>query len=93
MIDRTHLNFKFDLILFKHAGNAKLKQAVPLIRHILSKETDSNILTQSLRIIGKEQLEGLTDHIAEFIFYDDKGMKTEAVDALKTWKLHLPCRY
>ncbi len=81
--DRAHLNFKFALILFKNAGRTKLQQAVPLIRHILSKETDSEILTQAVRTIAQEKLEDLIDEVVEFIFYDDDFMKAEAIDALE----------
>ena len=83
MTDRAHLNFELATILYRFAGRPRLVQAVPLLRHILSKETNFDILTPTIRCIGDEKLEELTDEVAEFIFYDDDYLKAEAVDALE----------
>ncbi|MCP4022419.1 MAG: hypothetical protein GY729_11295 [Desulfobacteraceae bacterium] len=81
--DRAHLNFKFAQILYDHAGRDTLLQAAPLLKHVLINETDTDILTATLRTIGEEKLEPLTDDVAEFIFYDDDYLKAEAIYALE----------
>ncbi|NOX34398.1 MAG: hypothetical protein GXP56_11805 [Deltaproteobacteria bacterium] len=81
--DRAHLNFNFALILFKNADIKTIMHAAPLFRHILSNETDRELLNKIIRTAGKIKLETLTDDIAEFIFYDDIDLKTEAVKALE----------
>ncbi|MFH2092462.1 MAG: hypothetical protein ABIJ31_08870 [Pseudomonadota bacterium] len=83
VIDRAHLNFSFVLILLQNADNQTLEQAIPLIRHILSSETDKDLLNKIIRTAGKMQIEPLADDIAEFIFYDDITLKSEAIKALE----------
>ncbi len=81
--DRAHLNFNFALILFSNADDEVLSHSIPLIKHILSNETDKELLNKIIRTSGKLKLERLTDDIAEFIFYDDAMLKSEAVKALE----------
>lgn len=83
IIDRAHLNYGFILILFDNAPKSTLVSTVPLLRHILSKETDKDLLNRIIRAAGKAQIEHLTSDIAEFIFYDDTLLKQEAVKALE----------
>ena len=81
--DRAHLNFNFALILLNNADPATIHHASPLMRHILSNETDKDLLNKIIRTAGTKRITALTDDIAEFIFYDDIGLKTEAVKALE----------
>lgn len=83
IIDRAHLNHSFILILFENAPRSTLVSTVPLLRHILSKETDKDLLNKIIRAAGKSRIEHLTADIAEFIFYDDAILKQEAVKALE----------
>lgn len=83
IMDRAHLNFSFALIILKNADSSSVIHATPLFRHILSKETDKEILSEIIRAAGKIKNKSLTDDIAEFIFYDDTVLKTEAVRALE----------
>lgn len=81
--DRAHLNFNFALILCKNADTQTIIHAAPLLKHILSNETSKELLNKIIRIAGKIKIESLTSDIAEFIFYDDMGLKAEAVKALE----------
>ena len=81
--DRAHLNYAFVLVLLDHASRDQLDQVIPLLRYILAKETKGDILNLILRQIGKLKLDALVDDVAEFIFYDDAGLKREAVKALE----------
>ncbi len=81
--DRAHLNFNFVLILCENADTQTIIHAVPLLKHILSNETNKKLLNKIIKIAGKIKIESLTEDIAEFIFYDDIGLKTEAVKALE----------
>lgn len=81
--DRAHLNFSFSLILLKTCDRPTIINAAPLLKHILSNETDPELLNQIIRTTGEMRIKTLTDDIAEFIFYDDMGLKTEAVKALE----------
>ncbi len=81
--DRAHLNFRFVLILFEIADRSAINQVAPLIKHILSKETDKELLNKIIRSSGKMKIEKLVNDIAEFIFYDDIVLKQEAVKALE----------
>ncbi len=81
--DRAHLEFHFVLILLKAPDRNTAVNARPLLKHILSNETDKDLLNEVIRSTGKLQMESMTDEIAEFIFYDDPGLKTEAVKALE----------
>ncbi|MCD4722458.1 MAG: hypothetical protein K8S13_21760 [Desulfobacula sp.] len=82
IIDRAHLNFNFALILCENADLQTIIHAAPLLRHILSNETNKELLNKIIRTAGKNKIESLTSDIAEFIFYDDIGLKTGAVKAL-----------
>ncbi len=81
--DRAHLNFNFVLILMENADKKIIAQSIPLIRHILSNETDKDLLNEIIRTSGMRQIEILTDDIAEFIFYDDRVLKAESIKALE----------
>ncbi len=83
IMDRAHLNYKFVLILFENADRKTINHSVPLVKHVLSNETDKDLLNQIIRSVGKTRIETLSEDIAEFIFYDDVGLKTEAVKALE----------
>lgn len=82
IMDRAHLNFNFALILINHADPPAILHAAPLFRHILSNETDKDFLKTIIRTIGENKIDSLTSDIAEFIFYDDRDLKTEAIKAL-----------
>ncbi len=90
--DRAHLNFNFVLILLSNSENEVLSHSIPLIKHILSKETDKELLNKIIRASGKLKLEKLTDDIAEFIFYDDITLKSGAVKALERIGTSLSCK-
>ena len=81
--DRAHLDFHFVLILLNAADRNTVSNLCPLLKHILTNETDKDLLNEILRATGKLQLESMTDDIAEFIFYDDPILKAEAVKALE----------
>ncbi len=81
--DRAHLNFNFIKILFKNTDKASVSRIIPLIRHILSRSTDNELLSLIIKTAGKFKIDALTDDIAEFIFYDDISLKGEAVRALE----------
>ncbi|MCF6248876.1 MAG: hypothetical protein L3J69_16190 [Desulfobacula sp.] len=81
--DRAHLNYSFALILFENADKQTIVHAIPLFRHILSNETDKQLLTSVIRNIGKLKLAQLVDDLAEFIFYDDINLKSDAINALE----------
>ncbi|OGR13405.1 MAG: hypothetical protein A2277_02005 [Desulfobacterales bacterium RIFOXYA12_FULL_46_15] len=81
--DRAHLDFHFVLILLKAPDRNAVVNICPLLKHILTNETDKDLLNEIIRTSGKLQMESMTDEIAEFIFYDDPVLKTEAVKALE----------
>jgi len=81
--DRAHLNFNFVLILMENADKKTIAQSIPLIRHILSNETNTDLLNEIIRTSGMLKIEVLTDDIAEFIFYDDRVLKAESIKALE----------
>lgn len=81
--DRAHLNFNFVFILLNNGNDQIIHQSIPLIRHILSNETDKDLLNKLIRTTGMMQLDQLTDDIAEFIFYDDILLKSESIKALE----------
>ncbi|MCK5098441.1 MAG: HEAT repeat domain-containing protein, partial [Desulfobacteraceae bacterium] len=83
LTDRAHLNFHFSLILYNTCDEDMLLQIVPLMKHILSKGTDFEILRETIKIAGRQRIKTLVDDIAEFIFYDESKLKTEAVKALE----------
>jgi len=81
--DRAHLDFRFVLILLKAPDRNTALNARPILKHILSNETDKDLLNEIIRTTGKLKMDSLTDEIAEFIFYDDPTLKAEAVKALE----------
>ncbi len=81
--DRAHLNYHFALILFENADEQTIAHTLPLFRHILSKETDKQLLARIIQNIGKLKLEKLIDDLAEFIFYDDIKLKSNAIKSLE----------
>lgn len=81
--DRAHLNFTFALILLEKADRPTIIHTIPLLRHILTNETDKQVLANIIRTTGKIKLEHLVEDIAEFIFYDDFTLKNDAVKALE----------
>jgi HEAT repeat protein/CheY-like chemotaxis protein len=81
--DRAHLEFHFVLILLKTADPKTTSHIYPLLKHILTNETDKELLNKILDATGKFQMENMTDDIAEFIFYDDPILKASAVKALE----------
>ncbi len=81
--DRSHLDFHFVLILLKAPDRNTAVSARPLLKHVLSNETDKDLLNEIIRTTGRLQMDGMTDDIAEFIFYDDPILKAEAVKALE----------
>lgn len=81
--DRAHLNFSFSLILFENADRQIIIHATPLLKHILSNETDKKVLSAVIRTAGKLKIDGLVQDLAEFIFYDDLKLKSDAVNALE----------
>lgn len=83
VIDRAHLNFNFAHILLKNTDRSILDSAAPLLKHILTNETDKEILNAIIRSAGKVPITSLAEEIAEFIFYDDLELKQEAVKALE----------
>jgi len=81
--DRAHLNYNFALMLLNHGNPEQLNQITPLLKHILTRETKGDFLNRMLRTVGKLRLDTLVDDVAEFIFYDDPGLKQESVKALE----------
>ncbi len=82
IIDRAHLNFKFLLILYDMGDAEYIRQAIPLMEYVLSKETDIKILVETIKTAGNQRIEHLVRLIADFIYYDDKTLKEAAVLAL-----------
>jgi len=82
-VDRAHLNYRFILILFENADRKIINHALPLMKHILSNETDKDLLSAIIRSAGKLKTSGLINELAEFIFYDDLKLKLDAVNALE----------
>ena len=83
VMDRAHLNHKFALILFENADIKTLSHTTPLFKHILSNETNKATLSAILRGIGKTRLKNMEEDLAEFIFYDDQELKSDAIKALE----------
>ncbi len=83
ILDRSHLNFGFIPILFKTNDKKKITQAAPLLKHILSKETDTGILVETIRAIGRTRIEILVDGVAEYLYFDNLELKAQAVKALE----------
>jgi CheY-like chemotaxis protein/HEAT repeat protein len=81
--DRAHLNFAFAKILLDYGDRSQLIQLSPLFKHILSNETDEALLISIIVTVGKLKLDILIDDVAEFIFYDHMGLKSDAIMALE----------
>ncbi len=81
--DRAHLDFHFALILLSLVDRNTAFTLSPLLKHILTNGTDKDLLNAIIRAAGKLHMESMIDDIAEFIFYDDPVLKTEAVRALE----------
>ncbi len=81
--DRAHLNSNFVMILLDKTDTQTIMHITPLLKHILLKETNTRLLNKIIRTAGKLKIEKMVDNIAEFIFYDDIDLKTEAVKALE----------
>ncbi|MBF0113309.1 MAG: hypothetical protein HQK74_11350, partial [Desulfamplus sp.] len=81
--DRAHLNFEFALILYKTHDKKNILQAASLIKYILTNCTDRVVLFDAIVAVGDETIESLVDVVAEFLYYDDVTLKTQAVKSLK----------
>lgn len=81
--DRAHLDFTFAEILLDYGDRSQLVQLAPLFKHILSHETDEALLIRIIVTVGKLKLDILIDEVAEFIFYDHMGLKSDAIIALE----------
>lgn len=81
--DRAHIDYAFASILLAHGSPDQIRQIIPLLKHVLSKETKGDLLNTILRVVGKLKLESLVDDVVEFIFYDDPDLKQESVKALE----------
>ncbi|MGD9824437.1 HEAT repeat domain-containing protein [Desulfobacter sp.] len=82
-MDRAHINFKFSMILINHTNPDRPGPITHLIRHILSKETDKELLKDIFRAAGRLGMEFLVDDLTEFVFYDDPELRKEAVTAME----------
>ncbi|WP_035239314.1 HEAT repeat domain-containing protein [Desulfobacter vibrioformis] len=82
-MDRAHINFKFSMILINHTNPDRPGPIIHLIRHILSKETNKDLLRELFRAAGRLGMEFLIDDLAEFVFYDDSELRKEAVTAME----------
>lgn len=83
VIDRAHLNYDFAIILMENLEFSNISHALPLIRHMLNKETRKIYLSKIISFSHTNRIEQLVPDIAEFIFYDDADLKKEAVQALE----------
>ena len=81
--DRAHINFKFSLILINHTNPEHPGPIIHLIKHILSKETNKDLLKDIFRAAGRLGMAFLVDDLAEFVFYDDLELRKEAVTAME----------
>nr|WP_320013693.1 HEAT repeat domain-containing protein [uncultured Desulfobacter sp.] len=82
-MDRAHINFKFSIILINHTNPERPGPITHLIKYILSKETNKDLLKDIFRAVGRLGMEFLVDDLAEFIFYDDLELRKEAVTAME----------
>lgn len=87
-MDRAHINFKFSMILINHTNPDHPGPITHLIRHILSKETNKDLLKDIFRAAGRLGMEFLVDDLAEFVFYDDSELRKEAVTAMERIGTH-----
>ncbi|MBF0242233.1 MAG: response regulator [Desulfamplus sp.] len=83
IVDRAHLNFEFALILYKTHDKKNILQAASLIKYILTNCTDRVVLFDAIVAVGDETIESLVDVVAEFLYYDDVTLKTQAIKSLK----------
>jgi len=81
--DRAHLNFNFAMILLENTDTPTIIQIVPLLKHILTKETSTELLNKIIKTAGNIKIEKMVDDVAEFIFYDNIDLKAQAVRALE----------
>ncbi|MFH2061229.1 MAG: hypothetical protein ABIJ59_20380 [Pseudomonadota bacterium] len=81
LISRPFINFVFTML--KNGNRQTINQSIPLVRYILYKKKDKQDLQQIIKLIGIIKMDDLVNDIAEFIFYDDKHLKAEAVKALE----------
>ncbi len=81
--DRAHLNFSFLPILFKTGGRKKIREAAPLMKHVLVNETDAGILAETIRAAGKNTIQALVDEISEYLYFDDPELKAQTIWALE----------
>jgi len=82
-MDKAHINFKFSMILINHTNPDRPGPITHLIKHILSKETNKDLLKDIFRAAGRLGMKFLVDDLAEFIFYDDMELRQEAVTAME----------
>lgn len=82
-MDRAHINFKFSLILINHTNPDRPGPITHLIKHILGRETNKELLKDIFRAAGRLGMEFLIDDLAEFVFYDDLELRKEAVIAME----------
>ncbi len=82
-IDRAHLNFRFAPLLLAQNAPSTLQTARPLFRHILARETDPTLIGEIFKGVGRHRLDDLSREIAEFVFFDDAGLKRLAVQTLQ----------
>ncbi|WP_020588428.1 HEAT repeat domain-containing protein [Desulfobacter curvatus] len=83
IMDRAHLNFKFSIILINHTNPDRPGPITHLIKHILGKETNKDLLKDIFRAAGRLGMEFLVDDLAEFVFFDDLELRKEAVTAME----------
>jgi len=82
-MDRAHINFKFSMILINHTNPERSGPITHLIKYILSKETDKDLLKDIFRAAGRLGMAFLVDDLAEFVFYDDPELRKEAITAME----------
>ena len=71
------------MILINQTNPERPGPIVHLIKHILSKETNKDLLKDIFRAAGRLGMAFLVDDLAEFIFYDDLELRKEAVTAME----------
>ncbi|MEE4363712.1 MAG: HEAT repeat domain-containing protein [Desulfotignum sp.] len=57
--------------------------AAAMLRHLLIRQTDETLLAGILHTIGKFRRKDMVTDVAEFLFYDNALLKTQAVRALE----------
>ena len=71
------------MILINHTNPERPDSITHLIKHILSKETNKDLLKNIFRAAGRLGMAFLVDDLAEFVFYDDRELRKEAVTAME----------